>query len=69
MDTNLWQSVEAALVLFAHLDHGFAGWLAVILFFLPDVSTAGYALRPKLGPVLYTSSMSTQSGGSCSPSA
>lgn len=59
MDTNLWQRIEAALVLvaalvlFAHLDHGLAWWLAVILFFLPDVSIAGYALGPKVGAVLY----------------
>jgi hypothetical protein len=59
MDTIVWQRIEAAIVfvaaiaLFAYLDHSLAWWLAVILFFLPDVSFAGYALGPKAGAVVY----------------
>ncbi|MFN7002694.1 MAG: DUF4260 domain-containing protein [Roseinatronobacter sp.] len=59
MDTIVWQRIEAAIIfiaaifLFASLDHSLALWLAVILFFLPDVSFAGYALGPKVGAVVY----------------
>jgi hypothetical protein len=59
MDTIVWQRIEAAMVfvtaiaLFAILDHSLAWWLAVILFFLPDVSFAGYALGSKVGAVVY----------------
>lgn len=59
MDTITWQRIEAAIVfgsaitLFAYLDHGLAWWLAVIVFFLPDVSFAGYALGSKAGAVVY----------------
>jgi hypothetical protein len=59
LDTIVWQRIEAAvvfvaaIVLFAHLDHGIAWWLAVILFLLPDVSFAGYVLGPKAGAVVY----------------
>ncbi len=59
MDTIVWQRIEAAIVfvtaiaLFAYLDHSLVWWLAVILFFLPDVSFAGYALGPKVGAVVY----------------
>lgn len=59
MDTIVWQRIEAAIVLvtaivlFAHLDHGLAWWVAVIVFFLPDAGFAGYALGPKAGAVVY----------------
>lgn len=58
MDTILWQRIEAAIIfitailLFANLDHSLGWWLAVILFFLPDVSLAGGAPGPKTGAVL-----------------
>ncbi|MGR3464170.1 DUF4260 domain-containing protein [Limimaricola sp.] len=54
-----WQRLEgavvfcAALVLFAYLDDGVAWWLAVILFFAPDISFAAYALGPRVGAVGY----------------
>lgn len=59
MDTIVWQRIEGAIVfvtalsLYAYLDHDLTWWLAVILFFLPDVSFAGYALGPKAGAIVY----------------
>lgn len=59
METIVWQRMEAAIVfvaaivLFCFLDHSLAWWLAVILFLLPDVSFAGYALGAKAGAVVY----------------
>ena len=59
MNTIVWQRIEAAIVLgaaivlFAYLDHSLPWWLAVILFFVPDVSFAGYALGPRVGAVVY----------------
>lgn len=59
MSTIVWQRIEAAIVfvaaiaLTAYQDHGLAWWLAVILFLLPDVGFAGYALGPKAGAVVY----------------
>lgn len=59
MDTIVWQRIEAAIVfvtaiaLLAYLDHSLTWWLAAIIFLLPDVGLAGYALGPKAGAVVY----------------
>lgn len=59
MDTVLWQRVEgaavfvAALILFLNMESGIVWWLAIILFFAPDVSFAAYALGPRVGAVAY----------------
>lgn len=54
-----WQRVEGA-VLFAVAIGGYAGgdapvalWLAVIVFFLPDLSFLGYVFGPKAGAWAY----------------
>ena len=59
MDTVGWQRLEgalvfaAALVLFVFLDDTIAWWLAVLLFFAPDLSFAAYALGPRIGALGY----------------
>jgi hypothetical protein len=59
MGTIAWQRLEGAgvclstLVLFALMGDGVAWWLAVILFFAPDISIAGYLAGPKFGAVVY----------------
>lgn len=59
MGTVAWQRVEgavvfvAALILYLFMDVGVVWWLAVILFFAPDVSFAGYVFGPKVGAVAY----------------
>ncbi len=59
MDTVVWQRVEGALVflascvLFLLFDDGILWWLAILLFFAPDVSFAAYTLGPRIGSVAY----------------
>lgn len=59
MDTIRWQRLEgacvciSALMLFAFLGDAVAWWLAVILFFAPDISFAGYLAGPRVGAVVY----------------
>ena len=54
-----WQRVEGALVLlssialFIHLDIGFSWWLAVLIFFAPDISFIAYLFGSKLGAIGY----------------
>lgn len=54
----LWQRIEGAVVflaglgLFALAGGGF-GWWALLLFFAPDVSFAGYLLGPRVGAFGY----------------
>jgi hypothetical protein len=56
---RLWQQVEGALVFTAALaiygasDQPFSWWLALILFFAPDLSFLGYLAGPKVGAVGY----------------
>lgn len=54
----LWQRIEGALVFaagIALLFHSMAleWWLAVAVFFAPDLSFAAYALGPKVGAFVY----------------
>jgi hypothetical protein len=55
----IWQRAEAALVfvaglmLFWQADSGLAWWLALIVFFAPDLSFAGYAAGNRLGAMAY----------------
>ena len=55
----LWQRAEgvlvflAALVVFWRLDSGLTWWVALLVFFAPDLSFLGYALGPKIGAVIY----------------
>ena len=59
MTTIAWQRAEgaiiflAALVLYGFLDDGFAWWLAIVLFFVPDLSFLAYGFGPKVGAVAY----------------
>lgn len=59
MDTVAWQRIEggavfvAAIALFPFMDDGMNWWLALLLFFAPDLSFAAYALGPRLGAVVY----------------
>lgn len=54
-----WQRAEGALVmvaalaLFWQIDSGLAWWAAVLLFFAPDLSFAGYGLGPRWGALGY----------------
>jgi hypothetical protein len=55
----VWQRAEAALVfvagllLFWQADSGMAWWLALILFFTPDLSFTGYAAGNRIGAIVY----------------
>lgn len=58
-DTVLWQRLEGAAVFAAGIclyllnDGGIAWWLAILVFFAPDLSFAGYLLGPKVGAFIY----------------
>jgi hypothetical protein len=55
----IWQRVEAALVLVAGLilfwqaDSGLPWWMAVLVFFAPDLSFAFYAAGNRIGAAGY----------------
>lgn len=55
----LWQRAEGALIFLGcmiFLYFGglpFAWWIAVLIFFSPDLSFVGYALGPRMGAVIY----------------
>jgi Domain of unknown function (DUF4260) len=59
MDTIIWQRFEgagvcaAALILFVFLGDGIVWWLAILLFFAPDISFAGYLAGPRIGAFAY----------------
>ena len=59
MGTIGWQRLEgggvfvSALVLFALMGGGITWWLAVLLFFAPDLSFAGYRAGPRFGALAY----------------
>ncbi|MEQ9815516.1 MAG: DUF4260 domain-containing protein [Azospirillaceae bacterium] len=59
MGTIGWQRLEgacvgiSALMLFAFSGDAVAWWLAVVLFFAPDISFAGYLAGPRVGAVAY----------------
>ena len=54
-----WQRIEAGLVFlgaisaYLSLDHDIVWWLALIVFFAPDLSFLGYAFGPKPGAWAY----------------
>jgi hypothetical protein len=54
-----WQRAEGALVLVSAALLYLAGpeilpwWAALLVFFAPDLSFAGYALGPRIGALLY----------------
>jgi Domain of unknown function (DUF4260) len=56
-----WQKAEggavfvAALVLLWITGLPFAWWIAVLLFFAPDLSFAGYVAGPRVGALTYNS--------------
>ncbi len=58
---RLWQQAEGALVLLAvlaalwHLGLPVPVWGAVLIFFAPDLSFAGYAFGPRIGAIAYNS--------------
>jgi hypothetical protein len=53
--TILWQRAEgaiifvAAILVFIHGNTELPWWIAVLIFFAPDLSFAGYLLGPKVG--------------------
>ncbi|WP_297577693.1 DUF4260 domain-containing protein [Devosia sp.] len=55
----IWQRLEgflafcAGLLLFWQADAGMAWWLALLLFFAPDLSFAGYSLGSRFGGAIY----------------
>jgi hypothetical protein len=57
----IWQRIEGALVflagigLFWWLDSGIAWWLALLVFFAPDLSFLAYLLGPRAGGAIYNS--------------
>tara|TARA_R110002051_G_scaffold141578_1_gene214778 strand:- start:24655 stop:25017 length:363 start_codon:yes stop_codon:yes gene_type:complete len=54
-----WQKVEGALIfivsigLFTYIDNGLSWWMALLIFFAPDLSFAGYLLKKKVGAFCY----------------
>lgn len=58
-DVIVWQRIEGALVFGAGIVlFGLAGadlpwWLALIVFFAPDLSFLGYGLGPRIGSWIY----------------
>lgn len=61
MTPILWQKIEGALVfasgmaLFHYGNADFAWWLAIVIFFAPDLSFVFYGLGPKIGAIGYNS--------------
>jgi Domain of unknown function (DUF4260) len=59
MAARAWQQAEGALVLAAALalygagDQPFAWWAAILIFFAPDLSFAGYLAGPRIGAMGY----------------
>ena len=59
MDTTSWQRVEgagvfvAAILAVSQVDAGLAWWAAVLIFFAPDLSFAGYLAGARVGAALY----------------
>jgi len=60
MDSGvLWQRVEGAFVLFASIlivsvsDSELSWWLALLLFFAPDLSFIAYLFGPRIGAIGY----------------
>lgn len=55
----LWQKLEGGVIcaasigLFLHESSGLSWWIAVLVFFAPDLSFAGYLLGPKFGAFSY----------------
>lgn len=55
----IWQRVEGALVfasalaIFFFLESEIAWWLALLIFFAPDISFAAYLLGPRIGSYGY----------------
>lgn len=54
-----WQRAEGLLVFFAglalfwHLDGGLAWWMAILVFFAPDLSFLAYGVGTRLGGIAY----------------
>ncbi len=59
MNTIVWQRLEgaglclSAFGLFVLLGDRIAWWLAILLFFAPDISFAGYLAGPRIGAIAY----------------
>ena len=59
MDPIIWQRLEgaglclSALMLFALLGDGIIWWLALLLFFAPDITFVAYLAGPRVGAVAY----------------
>lgn len=57
----VWQRIEGFLVFFAglalyvYLGEGLPWWVAILVFFAPDLSFAAYALGPRIGAAIYNS--------------
>ena len=55
----LWQKLEGAMIivagigLFLHDSSSLSWWIAVLVFFAPDLSFAGYLLGPRIGAFSY----------------
>lgn len=58
-DTIIWQRIEGAVIVLAGLAIYVAGdptlpiWAAVVIFFAPDLTFAGYLAGPRIGAFLY----------------
>jgi hypothetical protein len=59
VDTITWQRLEgagicvSALALYVQLGDGIVWFLAIFLFFAPDISFAGYLAGPRVGAFAY----------------
>jgi len=55
----LWQKIEGAMIFIAgigmllHDSAGLSWWIAILVFFAPDLSFACYLLGPKIGAFSY----------------
>ncbi|MCC5968340.1 MAG: DUF4260 domain-containing protein [Pararhodobacter sp.] len=58
-ETVIWQRAEGALVfaaagiLFFFLGDGFVWWVALAVFFAPDINFAAYAFGSRIGAIAY----------------
>lgn len=58
-NTVLWQRLEGAVIFIAGIalflcdGNGVSWWTAVLIFFAPDLSFAGYALGVRIGAFFY----------------
>lgn len=54
-----WQQIEGTVIfitgilVYSELGTGPAWWISILLFFVPDISIAGYLIGPRAGAFIY----------------